>query len=187
MARRIRLAITAGLLVLAAGSAPLVGGELNRIVTIAQAIEVGQEQSKWAGGPIPYVWGGGHGPQAGPSLGTCQGYHGSIRPCPAATTRGLDCSGLARWVYQLAYQDDVLGDGTTDDHVRRLRRIPPAAARPGDLVFYGKVRKRTLRTHHVGIYIGHGKMINALRTGTTIRTDKVTILPDLAGYYRYEG
>jgi cell wall-associated NlpC family hydrolase len=81
----------------------------------------------------------------------------------------------------------VLGGGNTDDHVRRLRKVTPTAARPGDLVFYGKVRKRTVKTHHVGIYIGSGKMINALRTGTTIRTDRVTLLPDLAGYYRYEG
>jgi cell wall-associated NlpC family hydrolase len=162
------------------------GGGLRQVVAIAQAIENGQKQSRWPGGAIPYVWGGGHAADAGPSLGTCDGYHGSIRPCPAATTLGLDCSGLARWVYQLAFNQDVLGGGTTDDHVRRLRRVSPSAARPGDLVFYGKIRKRTVRTHHVGIYIGGGKMINALRTGTTIRTDRVNILPDLAGYYRYE-
>ncbi|GAA3836329.1 hypothetical protein GCM10022226_67780 [Sphaerisporangium flaviroseum] len=187
MARAVRLAVTAGVLVLAAGSAPLVGGELNRVVAIARAIESGQKQARWPGGAIPYVWGGGHAKKAGPSLGTCKGYHGSIKPCPAATTQGLDCSGLARWVYQLAYEDDVLGGGNTDDHVRRLRKVTPAAARPGDLVFYGKIRKRTVKTHHVGIFIGGGRMINALRTGTTIRTDRVTLLPDLAGYYRYEG
>jgi cell wall-associated NlpC family hydrolase len=187
VARAVRLAIAAGVLVLAAGSAPLVGGELNRVVTIAQAIQSGQKHAVWPGGAIPYVWGGGHAEKAGPSLGTCKGYHGSIRPCPAATTRGLDCSGLTRWVYQLAFQEDVLGGGNTDDHVRRLRKVPATKARPGDLVFYGKVRKSSIKTHHVGIYIGGGKMINALRTGTTIRTDRVTVLPDLAGYYRYEG
>ncbi|MEU9886640.1 NlpC/P60 family protein [Sphaerisporangium sp. NPDC051011] len=187
MRRSVRLAAAAAVLTLAAGSAPLVvANEPNRVVAIAQAILNGQEQSRWKGGAIPYVWGGGHDTSPGPSLGTCQGYHGSIRPCPADTTVGLDCSGLARWVYHLAYKQDVLGGGTTDDHIQRMRRIPAKAARPGDLVFYGKVRKRTVRTHHVGIYIGGGKMINALRTGTTIRTDRVTVLPDLAGYYRYE-
>lgn len=187
MTRAARLVVAACVLALAAGSAPLVGGELNRVVTIAQAIQDGQRQARWRGGAIPYVWGGGHETRAGPSLGTCAGYRGSVKPCPAATTRGLDCSGLARWVYQLAFQRDVLGSGTTDDHVRLLRRVPSASARPGDLVFYGKIRKRSVRTHHVGIYIGGGKMINALRTGTTIRTDRVTLLPDLAGYYRYKG
>ncbi|WP_248965792.1 C40 family peptidase [Sphaerisporangium perillae] len=186
VARALRVAVAAGVLALAAGSAPLIGGELNQVVAIALAIQNGQQQSRWPGGAVQYVWGGGHAAKAGPSLGTCQGYHGSIRPCPAASTRGLDCSGLARWVYQLAYKEDVLGGGNTDDHVRRLRKVAPIAARPGDLVFYGKIRKRSVKTHHVGIYIGGGKMINALRTGTTIRTDRVTLLPDLAGYYRYE-
>ncbi|MFC4589158.1 C40 family peptidase [Sphaerisporangium corydalis] len=186
MTRAVRLALVAGVLVLAAGSAPLIGGELNRVVAIAQAIQRGQEQSKWPGGAIPYVWGGGHASKAGPSLGTCKGYHGSVKPCPAATTLGLDCSGLTRWVYQLAFEKDVLGGGNTDDHVRRLHKVPAATARPGDLVFYGKIRKRSVKTHHVGIYIGGGRMINALRTGTTVRTDRVTLLPDLAGYYRYE-
>ncbi|MEU8271362.1 NlpC/P60 family protein [Sphaerisporangium sp. NPDC049002] len=187
MTRAVRLAVVAGVLACAAGSAPLLHGEPNRVLEIAWAIQRGQEQSRWPGGEIPYVWGGGHAARPGPSLGTCQGYKGSVKPCPAATTRGLDCSGLARWVYQLAYQKDVLGNGTTDDHVRLLRRIPAVKARPGDLVFYGKIRKRTVKTHHVGIYIGGGKMINALRTGTTVRTDRVTLLPDLVGYYRYDG
>ncbi|MBB4705713.1 C40 family peptidase [Sphaerisporangium siamense] len=187
MRRAVRLALAGGVLVLAAGSAPLVvAKEPNRLVAIASAIEDGQRQSRWAGGAIPYVWGGGHAKLPGPSRGTCLGYHGSIRPCPAATTTGLDCSGLARWVYHLAFKEDVLGPGNTDDHLRRLRKVPARAARPGDLVFYGKVRKRSVRTHHVGIYVGDGMMINALRTGTTIRTDPVDILPDLAGYYRYE-
>ncbi|WP_239136681.1 C40 family peptidase [Sphaerisporangium rufum] len=189
MARAGRVLIISGIIALAAGSAPLlvVDHGPERVVPIALAIAGGGRTAEWPGGAIPYVWGGGHGDDAGPSLGTCEGYSGSVRPCPAATTRGLDCSGLVRWVYRLAFDRDVLGGGTTDDHVRRLRRVPTAAARPGDLVFFGKVRKRTVRTHHVGIYIGGGMMINALRTGTTIRTDPVTVLPDLAGYYRYEG
>ena len=45
--------------------------------------------------------GGGHG-ALGPSTGTCAGYTGSIKPCPATTTVGVDCSGFARGVYQQA-------------------------------------------------------------------------------------
>ncbi|WP_329424707.1 NlpC/P60 family protein [Streptosporangium sp. NBC_01495] len=157
----------------------------NRITAIAYAIEAGQHQPGWRGGEIPYSWGGGHDEDPGPSLGTCQGYRGSIRPCPVTRTLGLDCSGLARWVYHLAYGRDVLGPGNTDDHVKRLKRIPSAAARPGDLVFYGKVGKRKVRTHHVGIYVGQGKMINARRTGTEVRVDRVAAVDDLAGYFRY--
>nr|WP_157554921.1 NlpC/P60 family protein [Herbidospora sakaeratensis] len=129
-------------------------------------------------GRYPYSWGGGHAGSAGPSLGTCRGYRGDIKPCPAERTNGLDCSGLTRWVYEIAYDHDVLGPGTTDDHLRRLREATVPA--PGDLVFFGTAK----RTHHVGVYIGDGKMINAFKTGTIVRIDPVNALDDLLGYYR---
>ncbi|MEU9834841.1 NlpC/P60 family protein [Streptosporangium sp. NPDC048047] len=178
-------AVLAGVLVVAGGSAPLLPAALNRVTAIAFAIEAGGHQPGWSGGSIPYSWGGGHDTAPGPSYGTCQGYTGRIRPCPATATLGLDCSGLARWVYHLAYGRDVLGPGNTDDHVRRLTKVPAGQARPGDLVFYGKIGKRTVKTHHVGVYIGGGEMVNALRTGTEVRIDPVSAVKDFAGYFRY--
>lgn len=186
--RRRRLAavtVLAGTLIVLSGSIPLLPVTLNRVTAIAYAIEAGQGQPGWTGGEIPYSWGGGHDDVPGPSLGTCQGYSGAILPCPATRTRGLDCSGLARWVYRLAYGRDVLGPGNTDDHIRRLTEIPAAKARPGDLVFYGKIGKRKAKTHHVGIYVGQGRMINALKTGTEIRIDSLTAVKGFAGYFRY--
>ena len=50
---------------------------------------------------------------------------------------------------------------------------------PGDLVFYSP------DLHHVGIYIGHGEMIDAFETGTSVRTDP--LLPDIYGFYHYPG
>ncbi|WP_371779513.1 C40 family peptidase [Streptosporangium subroseum] len=194
--RRAATAVLLGTFLLLSGSAsaPILPVTLNRLTAIAYSIEAGQYQQGWQGGEIPYSWGGGHDKAPGPSFGTCEGYQGSVRPCPATRTRGLDCSGLARWVYQLAYGRDVLGPGNTNDHIRRLTRISAARAQPGDLVFYGKVgtRKfygkvgaRKVRTHHVGVYIGDGKMINALRTGTEIRIDPITAVKGFAGYYRF--
>jgi cell wall-associated NlpC family hydrolase len=48
------------------------------------------------------------------------------------------------------------------------RRIPLSEARPGDLVFYfgGNV-------HHVGMYIGNGKMVHAANPGDGVRIDAV--------------
>ncbi|WP_326821234.1 C40 family peptidase [Streptosporangium sp. NBC_01756] len=181
----VTLAVLAGMLVVVSGSVPLLPATLNRVTAIAYAIKAGQEQPGWPGGTIPYSWGGGHDDDPGPSLGTCRGYSGAIRPCPATDTLGLDCSGLARWVYRLAYGRDVLGPGNTDDHVRRLTEVPAAKARPGDLVFYGKIGDRRVKTHHVGIYVGRGRMINALRTGTEIRIDRLTAVKGFAGYFRY--
>ncbi|MFF5204828.1 C40 family peptidase [Streptosporangium sp. NPDC000396] len=179
------VAVLTGVLMVASGSVPILPATLNRVTTIAHAIAAGQYQAGWRGGGIPYSWGGGHDDDPGPSYGTCEGYSGAILPCPATRTRGLDCSGLARWVYRLAYGRDVLGPGNTDEHIRRLTQVPAAKAQPGDLVFYGRVDESKVKTHHVGVYIGQGKMINALRTGTDVRIDPLTAVKGFAGYFRY--
>jgi len=189
-ARRRRVAVAVALTALlagATGSARITGDELPRAVAIAYWIMLGHPQPGWPGGRIPYTWGGGHGPVPGPSAGTCRGYQGSIRPCPAERTVGLDCSGFTRWVYRMAYGRDVLGPGNTDHHIARLTPVPRDQARPGDLVFFGKKTRRGVRTRHVGVYIGDGKMINALRTGTVIRVDRIRAVKGFLGYFRYDG
>jgi cell wall-associated NlpC family hydrolase len=185
--RRLGAGLFVVILVGAAGSAPTVGGELARVVAIANEVKDGFAEPGWKGGDVPYSWGGGHGPDPGPSHGTCKGYHGAIKPCAAEATLGLDCSGLTRWVYRLAFGRDVLGGGNTNDHIPRLRRVAPGDALPGDLVFYGEVTAKKVKTHHVGIYLGDGQMINALRTGTKVRVDQLTAMKDFAGYFHYDG
>ena len=151
-------------------------------VSYAKAIEAGHKEKGWSGGRVPYSWGGGHSANAGPSLGTCVGYTGSIHPCPANHTKGVDCSGFVRWVYDLAYGRDVFGPGNTNNQVENKHMHRVGSPQPGDLVYYGT---SIYNTHHVGIYIGGGKMIDALRTGTDIETDSVHVSGDLLGYYRY--
>ncbi|SDI58554.1 C40 family peptidase [Nonomuraea jiangxiensis] len=172
---RRRSAVVAALLLLAAtASVPL-----DRYVP-ARIVRASYEIQRLG---VAYSWGGGHAADPGPSLGTCVGYRGKIRPCPAAVTRGLDCSGLARWVYALAHGSDVLGPGNTDDQVRELRRV--AMGRPGDLVFFGHVTDKSIKTHHVGVYLGGGKMMDAPYTGAVVRIDHVGGRKDFAGFYRY--
>jgi cell wall-associated NlpC family hydrolase len=175
MRRRWLAAAAVLILLTAAASMPLGMRVLPRIVQIAYEIEQRG---------VVYSWGGGHAERPGPSKGTCKGYKGRIKPCPAAKTRGLDCSGFARWVYALAHGDDVLGPGNTNDHVRRMRRVD-ARPVPGDLVFFGKITKKSVKTHHVGIYLGQGKMMNAPETGAVVRIDEIARLKDFAGFYRY--
>lgn len=160
---------------------PPSGSTLAKIIAYAQAIENGSAEPGWGGGRIPYSWGGGHGSKPGPSLGTCSGYTGSIHPCPASSTVGVDCSGFSRWVYSLAYGSDVLGSGNTDSQLARMHKVSASAAQPGDLVFFGTLSD----THHVGIYIGNNQMINAYATGTYIQTNTVSGQSDLVGYYAY--
>lgn len=117
---------------------------------------------------IPYSWGGGHAATPGPSLGTCVGYTGTIQPCPASSTIGLDCSGLVRWAYWLGAGIDLGNGGNTDSQFnsRHAVHISESQKQPGDLEFFGSPAD----TYHVVIYSGviNGvpMMIETNRTGT---------------------
>jgi hypothetical protein len=100
--------------------------------------------------------------------------YGDFGPMTLAAV-GLDCSGFSRWIYDLAYGRDVLGAGNTNDHISEMTRVSSPV--PGDLVFFGTDPSNT---HHVGVYIGNGQMINAFQTGTVIQTNNISGLNDLA-------
>jgi peptidoglycan DL-endopeptidase CwlO len=73
---------------------------------------------------------------------------------------GYDCSGLSMMAWRSV--------GVSMNHNSRAQfgqteRIALADLEPGDLLFYGDP------IHHLGIYIGGGKMIEAPRTGLTVR------------------
>lgn len=158
---------------------PPSGSTMAAIVSYAQAIQNGTAETGWGGGKIQYVWGGGHMGKPGPSTGTCVGDPQSLS-CNDPAAVGIDCSGFARWVYSLAYGSDVLGAGNTNSQIGEMTRVSTPVA--GDLVFFGT---STTNTHHVGIYIGSGKMINAYETGTDVQTNNVSDVSGLVGYYQY--
>ena len=131
----------------------------RRIACIAEVAANPWPLGSWDNGVVPYSWGGGHAPSPGPTLGTCDGYtgphHKTIKDCEAypkgpTHTVGLDCSGFTRWVYYLAYGQDVLGDG--DNNAQRVHTGVTSVPSPslGDLVFYGPADN----THHIGVYVG---------------------------------
>jgi cell wall-associated NlpC family hydrolase len=62
---------------------------------------------------------------------------------------------------------------------RVTKRVARANLRPGDLVFFFK-----RGAHHVGVYIGHGKMVGAANPRKGVRIDSV-----FSGWYgaRYTG
>lgn len=154
-------------------------GTLSSIVSYAQAIENGSAETGWGGGRIQYVWGGGHMSKPGPSTGTCVGDPQSLA-CTDPGAVGLDCSGFARWVYDLAYGSDVLGSGNTNHQLAEMHQVTSPVS--GDLVFFGS---SPTNTEHVGVYIGNGQMINAYQTGTDIQTNNVSDVTNLVGYYQY--
>ncbi|GAA3386471.1 C40 family peptidase [Streptomyces racemochromogenes] len=125
---------------------------------------------------VPYSWGGG-GPE-GPSTGICCSPGGQ----DGTTVVGFDCSGLTQYAFARA---GIMLPRTAASQASTGRRIPAsagyAALQPGDLVFYGYSPTSDSTIHHVGIYLGDGKMINAPRPGKQVRIDPVTALPDYAG------
>jgi cell wall-associated NlpC family hydrolase len=167
---------------------PPSGSTASKIVAYAKAIEAGHAEKGWAGGKVPYGWAGGHGSKPGPTAADCA-VGGGDPACYTATRNhtlghngqiSVDCSGFARWVYSLAYGRDVLGADATSGQIRETHKVSSPA--PGDLVFFGSGPSNP---HHVGIYIGGGKMIDAFDTGTYIETDPVSRGGQLIGYYRF--
>jgi cell wall-associated NlpC family hydrolase len=95
---------------------------------------------------------------------------------------GVDCSGFTRWVYSLEFGSDVLGGTNTDGQIAELGTTSNPV--PGDLVFFGT---STTNTHHVGIWLGNGNMIDALHTGSNVETDPVSAGGTIAGYSHLDG
>ena len=83
-----------------------------------------------------------------------------------ASPSGFDCSGLAMYCY--AQVGIGLSHGATDQQ-RASHPVSLSALQPGDLVFFGSASY----SHHVGIYVGGGQMIDAPHTGAVVRYDSI--------------
>lgn len=135
----------------------------------------------------PYTWGGGHGARPGPSTG-----HPNANPLSrsAAYTVGFDCSGLVRWAWAQALGRDVIGPADTGTYFDRAlgEGLPHIAASaglagllPGDLLFY---RDRGGVVHHVTMYIGAGRVVQAQRSGTAVGVSRADLGAEYAGAIR---
>lgn len=97
---------------------------------------------------VPYSWGGGG--TKGPSRGIAQGRN----------TVGFDCSGLVQHVFA---KMGIRLPRTASKQYAQARKVSYAQAQPGDIVVFGRP------IHHIAIYIGGGKILEAPRTGLNIR------------------
>ncbi|MFC5750610.1 NlpC/P60 family protein [Actinomadura rugatobispora] len=111
---------------------------------------------RWLG--TPYSWGGGN--ASGPSYGIA---HGS-------RIHGFDCSGLALYAWSRA---GVELDHWTGTQWTSGPRIPLDRLRKGDLVFFAHNTSDPDTIHHVGIFIGEGRMVEAPYTGARVRVSSI--------------
>jgi cell wall-associated NlpC family hydrolase len=95
------------------------------------------------------------------------------------TRAGIDCSGLT---YRAAQAVGVRLPRDAADQSRVGRVVRRSALRPGDLVFFGPGGRSSI--HHVGIYVGHGRILQAPHTGSTVRVTKLTTFHDYWGARR---
>lgn len=79
----------------------------------------------------------------------------------------FDCSGLTRYVYKKATGKDL--PHSSRAQYTKVKRIKKSQAKPGDLVFFFENGE-----HHVGIYIGRNKMIDAPGVGEKVRVSPIT-------------
>jgi cell wall-associated NlpC family hydrolase len=78
-----------------------------------------------------------------------------------ATPSGVDCSGLTMLAYRKV--GTKLGHYTGDQWNAGPRRYKVSQLRPGDLVFFFADH------HHVGIYIGKGRLIHSPKPGDRVK------------------
>ena len=79
----------------------------------------------------------------------------------------FDCSGLVRYVYQ-KITGKMLPHYSKAQY-SQVTKVNKSNAQPGDLVFFFQQG-----AHHVGIYIGNGKMIDAPGAGKSVRVSPIS-------------
>jgi cell wall-associated NlpC family hydrolase len=111
---------------------------------------------------VPYAWGGGNanGPTRGISDGGVADAHGDYNKI------GFDCSGLM--IYAFAAVGKRLPH-YSGYQATAGRRVPLSQKRPGDMLFWASGG----RIHHVALYIGNERMVEAPYSGSHVRIASV--------------
>jgi cell wall-associated NlpC family hydrolase len=104
---------------------------------------------------VQYVWGGGTG--RGPSTGIPDAFGSPLNRI------GFDCSGLMLYAYNAA---GVALPRVSRNQFNAGRKVPVSDLRAGDMVFF---KNGSNPIHHVAMYIGNGKMVEAPYTGADVR------------------
>ena len=88
-------------------------------------------------------------------LATLAEWRGTPYAWGGASKRGIDCSAFVQMTYRDQFDIDL--PRATRAQRKTGQRISTRYLRPGDLVFF----RPTLRSRHVGIYLGNDEFIHA--------------------------
>ena len=97
---------------------------------------------------------------------------------------GFDCSGL---VYYVFGQQGLSLPRVAEDQAKVGTYVPQSQLQPGDAVFFAD---SSGYIHHMGLYIGGGKMLHAPQTGDVVKVSDITTgyyASQYAGARRYSG
>ncbi|GLY68219.1 C40 family peptidase [Amycolatopsis taiwanensis] len=82
-----------------------------------------------------------------------------------------DCSGLMLRAYQAA---GMSLDRVSEDQYKDGAMLPVRDAQPGDLLFWGYDPANPATIHHVAMYLGDGKIVEAQQTGVPVHVRTVS-------------
>lgn len=118
-----------------------------------------QAAQRWIG--APYVYGGGN--AKGPTKSALA--HGNPNDV------GFDCSGFVQYALAAA---GISAPRLSYDQLKMGQRVPMDVLQPGDLVGFGD-------GHHIAIYLGDGRIVEAPHTGANVRIRKLGKGEDVFG------
>jgi cell wall-associated NlpC family hydrolase len=106
----------------------------------------------------PYSWGGGGTAGPGPGIDLDTG------------VVGYDCSALTQYAYGRA---GVSVPRTSREQFTNLPKVAKADLQPGDLVFWAHNPADPTTIHHVALYLGGGKVVQAPESGDVVRISDI--------------
>lgn len=100
-------------------------------------------------------------------LGAAEKYIGTPYCRGGQSPRCFDCSGFVKYVHA---QKGIDLPRTSHQQYKATKKISRSEAVPGDLVFF---HYRSGYVHHVGIYVGDGKVLHSPKRGQDVRISQI--------------